>query len=541
MAEASKFRYRANAIAVAVAVLGLLVVLNFIADKWLDRFKLDATDNKAFTITRETRGILKNLGDVVTVKAYISEKLPPTYEEIARRVKTILSEYRTYSNGKVKVEFIDPGDDQEKIMQASRMGIQPYRLSTVEQSEFKVQIAFMGLAFLYGDKRQVIPFVTSDSLSNLEYELTSSIVKVTEPKAKAVGFFFNEGEHGFDKDYQGIRRLLGKLYTVREVKLEGTEKVPADIDTLVVAGPKKVTARQQFEIDQYIMRGGRVIFLIDSISMPPGLLQASPLDTGLGPMLGHYGIKLGNDLVLDASRAMAGFQQQGGSFFTPYYFWPKLTRDSFSRDNPAVSRLDSAVFPWTQSLEPTGTPGEGVAVTALIKSSPRAWDVRGYYNLNPAQNYSVRQEDFKTLDLSLAATGKFTSFFQGKPVPQPAGAEEQNMSSAETGSEVAEQSPATRIVVIGNSDFIDDTPFLMQYPRNATLFLNLVDWMTLSPNLIGIRAKERVDRPLNVSPAGVTLAEVLNFNGVTMLVLVFGMVRYLARKRSRKILENLPI
>ena len=83
--------------------------------------------------------------------------------------------------------------------------------------------------------------------------------------------------------------------------------------------------------------------------------------------------------------------------------------------------------------------------------------------------------------------------------------------------------------------------FLRQKPQNATVFHNLVDWLTLSQDLIGIRAKAMIERPLDVSPAGTITAEILNFAAVPLLIMVFGLVRYLAKKRSRKILESMRI
>jgi gliding-associated putative ABC transporter substrate-binding component GldG len=541
MAEKRKFFYGTSAVAAGVIVLGLVVVLNFISGKWLDRYKLDLTENELYTISKDTRDYLKSLEDVVAVKAYFSRKLPPGQAEVVRQIKTVLDEYRTFSNGKVRIEYIDPTGNEEMERKAQSMGILPYRLSTIEESELKVQMAYMGLVFLYGDNREVTPFITSQMLANLEYDITSSIMKVTASKSRTIGFFFGDDGHSFDRDYKTIKQLLQKIYTVREVSLKGTEKVPADIDTLVVAGPKTVTPRRQFEIDQYIMRGGRVIFLVDSISMPPGYLQGMPLDPGLGPMLAHYGIKLGNDLVLDASRAMAGFQQGGGTFITPYYFWPKLTKDCFSSANPAVAKLDSVVLPWTQSLEALQDPDDQFKVATVLTSSPRAWDVKGYYNLNPVLSSPVREEDIKKFNLCLVSSGKFTSFFKGKEIPKPAGEEGSQQSSAQDTGAITESSPVTRVLVIGNSFLIADAPFLMQYPMNANLFLNLVDWMALGQGLMNIRSKTQVDRPLEVTPAGKTLAEILNIAGIPIVLLIFGLVRYVAKRRSRRILESLSL
>ena len=108
-----------------------------------------------------------------------------------------------------------------------------------------------------------------------------------------------------DQNYQQFRQLLDRnaqrQYNLTAVSLQDGKAVDSNVATLVIAGVQQpLTERDKYEIDQFIMRGGRTIFLVDPIQMQPGTLQGAPLSTGLNDLLEHYGVKLGNNLLLDA-------------------------------------------------------------------------------------------------------------------------------------------------------------------------------------------------------------------------------------------------
>ena len=143
----------------------------------------------------------------------------------------------------------------------------------------------MGIAVLYEDKKEVLPVV--QTTANLEYDLTSAILKVTSEEVKTVGFLSGHDEIDvFDQAFGPLRQELSKQYDVRKVPIDAGKTIEADVATLIIAGPKKeLTEREKYEIDQFIMRGGRALFLIDPILIQYEGLNVSPLKTGLNDLL----------------------------------------------------------------------------------------------------------------------------------------------------------------------------------------------------------------------------------------------------------------
>ncbi|HEX29873.1 TPA: hypothetical protein ENG04_07300, partial [Candidatus Poribacteria bacterium] len=392
-----RVRYGGYSTASVLVVLCIITVLNFISSRHF--LRADLTETKDFTVSDSTKQILGSLDDVVDVKVYFSKKLPPHLIGLRRQVKDILDEYKAYSHGKLKVRFIDPKGDPREEERARFLGIPQVQLQVIEKDQAQVMNAYLGIAVLYGDKKEVIPVVRGTE--NLEYDLTSAILKVSSNEEKTVAFLSGHNERDpYDEEASGcsiLRQELEKQYRVRKVDTSKGDKIPDDVDTLIVAGPEKLSERDKYEIDQFIMRGGRVIFLIDPIKMEYGL-YAQPLETGLDDMLEHYGVKLGKNLTLDRFNENASFRSGFVTYSLPYPFWVKVIRSGLNKEHVVTSELEDIVLPWTSSLEPKeGNPS--VKVEVLASSSRYSWTIRSPYNLSPNQNFASRIKERKSYPL----------------------------------------------------------------------------------------------------------------------------------------------
>ena len=134
------------------------------------------------------------------------------------------------------------------------------QINVIEKDKAEIANVYMGIAILYADKKEVLPVV--QTTANLEYDLTSAILKVTSKEIKTLGFLTGHDELDvFGQAFGPLRQELSKQYDVRKVPIEADKAIDADVATLVVAGPKKeLTEREKYEIDQFIMRGGRYSF-----------------------------------------------------------------------------------------------------------------------------------------------------------------------------------------------------------------------------------------------------------------------------------------
>ena len=540
-----------NALAFALVILLILAVVNFLSYR---RFvRADLTEDKRYTISDSTKNVLKRMDDVVTINAYYSRE-PAQVAEIRRKVRDVLDEYRAFSN-QLQINFIDPaGFDEGEKQELRFRGIHELQVNVVQKDKAEVANVYMSVAVSYGGKEEALPRVTDTA--TLEYDLTSAILKVTAKEEKTVGFLSGHEEFDIDdQNFAGLREQLDKnqngQYNVRKVTIEDGEAIDQSVSTLVIAGPKSVlTEREKYEIDQHIMRGGRAIFLIDSIRTQEFGLQATPLSTGLNDLLEHYGVKLGNNLVLDRSSEMTQFRTGRGITIQQYmYFIAVLNRygygagestEGLSNEHIITSELEKLVLPWASSLELLPVEGDAIQVTALAKTSKFAWTTQSPYNLDPGaptNQFNPSGSTSNAYTVAAALSGVFKSFYAGKEIPSP---EVDESDSDETPKSVSEdretktESEPTQIVVVGNSKFLEQGR-----PGGPLFFLNAVDWLTLGEDLISIRSRAVTDRPLReVSESEKNFIRFICVFGIPLIVIAFGVLRYYLRRRAKRLVET---
>ena len=387
----SRARMGAYSAMALLLVALVLVAANFLASRMLAR--IDLTRDREFTVSDATKQVLRGLDDLVTIKVYFSKKLPPNLAMLRRSIDDILREYEAHAKGNLRVEHIDPGDDPEEEQKLRFLGIPQIQLNVLEKDQLQVINGYMGIAILYADRHHPIPIV-QDSRT-LEYDLTAGILLVLSEEKRVVGYLTGHQEPQLDREFEAMRQLLSDTYEVRTVDLEGgREEVPREVSTLIVARPQSVPERDQWQIDQFLMRGGRVLFLIDPIRIDDemGLEQPLPVSSNLDEMLAHYGVRLRRALVQDLRNEVAGFTQGYVRYSVPYPLWPKIFGPGLSPENPITSRLDALVLPWCGPLEPLlpeagaepdsalltrMAPQPDVRATVLGRSSEQAWLQQG--------------------------------------------------------------------------------------------------------------------------------------------------------------------
>ncbi len=538
--------YGSNALAFALVILLMLAVVNFLSYR---RFvRADLTEDKRYTISQSTKNVLKRLDDVVTINAFYSRE-PAQVAERRRKIRDVLDEYRAFSN-KLQINFIDPaGFDESEKQELRFRRITELQVNVIQKDKAEVANVYMSVAIGYGGKEEVLPVV--EDTNTLEYDLTSAILKVTAEKAKTVGFLAGHDELDIhDRSLEGLRRELDKnqngQYNIIKVNIEDGNEIDESISTLVVAGPKSTLAeREKYEIDQLIMRGGRAIFLIDSILTQESSLQASPLSTGLNDLLEHYGIRLGNNLVLDRSSEMTRFQTMRGITIQQYLYFIKVLKqylyssaessEGLSSKHIITSELESMVLPWASSLELVSKETD-IETVALAKTSQFAWTTQSPYNLDPSNRLTPPTSTQKAYIVAGAVSGVFKSFYAGKAIP-PVESDASEVNGEPTTvtatRETDTESEPTQIVVVGNSKFLEQGR-----PGGQLFFLNVVDWLTLGEDLINIRSHSVTDRPLKeVSEGEKAFIRFICIFGIPLIVVAFGLLRYFLRRRAKRLVE----
>jgi ABC-type uncharacterized transport system involved in gliding motility auxiliary subunit len=414
----------------------------------------------------------------------------------------------------------------------------------------------------------------AQNLGNFEYDLTRAILKVSRPSMPRVGVLrvdtlpqippeimarMGRQQQQPDKTETKFDKLIEKLrenYDVSIVDVSQGKPIDSTLQALVIPGSAKVTDRGAFEIDQYFMKGGKVIALANGMKIefnPQFGPMTMNADSKVLDLLQSYGVKVNQNMVLDASCNPVMVPQQIGPFSAnvevPYPYFVKIGRDGFDRSNPAVGPLSDVVLPWPSSLTLSvplaagakDTAGAGVRAIILAHSSKKSWLATGMVDLNPQQQWKLPSGDtLKPSTLAAYLSGNFKSFFAGKPVPPVNPTEPTDSLSkinlqpnaADAGRTVVAANPDGHLVVVGDADFVSSQNAA---PQNLLLVANLVDWLSQDESLIAIRSRTAKDRTIEADllKKGSAMPNVVRGVNVALmpiLVIIFGIIIFLRRR-----------
>ncbi len=521
--------WSATAISNLVLMAAILVVINLIGVRLFTR--LDLTENHIYTLSPASRNTVAHLSDRLTVKAYFSRDLPPPYNANSRYLKDALEDYRSYGRGKFHFEFVDPASEEKLEREAQGYRIPPVQVQVMAKDKLELKKVYMGLVLIYQDKHETIPLV--QDISNLEYDLTSTIKRLTADKIRKVGVLTGFGTPDYQQELRQMTALMEKNYEVVPVSISGNELIDPDIETLLIIGPKEAFDDwAKFVIDQYIMHGGKVAWLINKVKARLQESQALPNNLQLDDLMRHYGFVVSNNLVTDAQCGVVNIQQRQ-AFFTisnmvQYPPFPEVA--NFNKRSPIVKDLESMMLFFPSSIDTLTPSNKGIDCTPLFYSSKKTHVQQGRYEINPLS--PMLKEGFNEGERLLAAaySGSFESFFHGKPVPRPT-----DSMAVPPPVRTVEQSPQTRMVIVGDGNFAQDG--YAGNPANRVFFMNLVDWLTQDSDLMQIRGREAAIRPLReVSDATKQTVKIANIIGPPVLVILVGVGRWIFR-RQRKVKE----
>jgi gliding-associated putative ABC transporter substrate-binding component GldG len=497
-------------------ILGILIVLNFISIRLFGR--LDLTSQGVYTLSDASKKLVGGLDDRVTVKAYFTEDLPAPYNNNRRAVLDILNDYKAYSGGNLQYEFINPQGEKGE-QDAQQQGISPVQVQVVNEDKLEVKRGYLGLVMMYEDRKEVLPVI--QNLGSLEYDMSSALKRLTNTTKKKIGFTTGHGE----PEMAGMRQIaqvVAQQYEIAPVDLSKGEPVPADIAALFVIAPSnRFQDSAKYQLDQYIMRGGKVAFLLNRVNANLQMRSGQPLDTGLDDLLQEYGVRVNPDLVRDAQCANISVMQQQGSFTfqsqVPFPYIPVAS--NFNTANPLVKDLQSVIFHFASSIDTSGAAAKGLREEVLVRSSKRSGRQTGFFMIDPFQRYAPADLAEDGIPLAVHVEGSFKSFFVGKQLA-PA----------------ATTSPETRIIVVGDGDFMRDD--FLGNRGNVTFFANIVDYLADDAGLITIRSKNVAAPPLDqVSDGTKKILKYSNLLGPPLIIIAYGLFRWRRRVTFKNLME----
>lgn len=551
-----KKTYSINNKALVFIVLGILVLVNILSLRYFVRF--DWTRDDQYSISDSTKELLQGLEDIVTVKAYFTENLPPQLIPVRQYVRDILSEYEAYSGGNFDYEFVDPAEDLEAAQEARQVGVQQVRMQVRENDSFQVQNGYLGLGIFFEGKTEAIPVIQEQDAANLEYDLTSLIIKMTQPKLHVVGFLQGHGEHGIGPgvqlpgqrstdDYTAVGQYLRKNYEVKTIDFSKQQTLEG-VDVLVVAGPKRdLPERTVFEIDQFLLRGGKAIFLVDGIRQIDTGLNLEVLDVNAKTLLSPLGLTVESNVLLDALSELANFSEGPGRFyFLQFPPFIRVVADNFS-SNPIITKIQSFVVRFVSGISVNQLPD--LSYDQIVSTSPSSWYQDYPFQLNPSSIPQPKPEQGGAKPIMVSVKGFFPRISTAESLPalqqwvEQADSQDfvlRNVTPDENrrGREILQEAQAeSEVVLFSDSDFIADSA-IQNDQTSLVLFLNTVDSLTLGDTLIGIRSKSvgsAAIRELDQSQK--TAMKYLAIFLVPVLVSGYGFIRLWMRRKEERLLR----
>lgn len=510
---------------VGIAAMFLLLVgLNLVVGALKTR--VDLTDEKVHTLSEGTKAILAGLDGPVKVRFYCTQVENATAESVffmgyARQVEDLLDAMRRASGGKVEVTKFDPQPDSDAEDSARLDGIEGQPLPPYGDG------FYLGLTVSQLDERVSIPFLSPTRERLLEYDIARAITSVTETDRPVVGvmsvlpvfgspgnpMMAQMGQPSQGSDPWIFINELKRDFTVKEVPMTA-ETIDDDVQLLVVIHPRDITEATQFAIDQFVLRGGKLMAFVDPLSIADN--QNSPMNpmqraTSSGStmerLLKAWGLefdmsKCVSDMTYKATLAGRNGQPEEAPAVL------MLNKEALNQEDPVTSQLDNLLLPYSGIF--TGTPVEGLKSTVLIKTSGNSMLV----DKMMAQFSGGMDKDFKPAGseqtLALRLDGKFkTAFPQGKP-----GAAEAEDSADEAASEapstaLTESTRETSVVLVADSDLLFDPVAArvqnlfgqrIVVPQNGNLNFgqSVVELLAGDSNLIAVRSRASLNRPFTV-------------------------------------------
>lgn len=370
---------------------GIVLFVNILANQFYTH--LDLTEEKRFTLTKPTRELLKTVDDRIYVRVLLEGQFPAGFKRLRTATREMLDDFRAV-NGYIDYQFEDPNQGSTEEINARRkelyeQGIAPVNLSMRDEGESKQQIIYPTAIFHYGKRQVVVNLlenqsptllpdeVVNNSVSLLEYKFANAIKKLRSKGRPAILFTKGHGELD-ELQTTDLERALRQFYDTDRIALDSVIQLPPDkCALLVVAKPQTAfSERDKFKIDQYVMQGGRVLWLVDRLNADLDSLRHGgrfvPYDypLNLEDLLFKYGVRIQPDLVLDMECTKIPLQVGvvGNAPQFKLFPWPYHPAVLPTGKHPIVKNLDRAELRFCSSIDTirTKTP---VAKTVLLRSS----------------------------------------------------------------------------------------------------------------------------------------------------------------------------
>lgn len=582
---ASRKNNKRNEITTLVFTMLIIVLTNTIGSFVYTRF--DLTSEKRYTLSDTSKDILKDLDDYVYFRVYLEGEFPAGFKKLRKETKEMLDEFRAYSKF-IDYEFINPSESNDqaerqetyKILWQSGLN---YYTETVQTNTGMQQIMIwpgtivsyreneLAIDLLSGQSGQSQETVLNNSAQDLEYKLISAIKEISTSNKPTVAFVDGHGELS-DLEVYDIANTLSKKYIIkratlneqlnslmkRELDRDSNIIIKPAFDAVIIAKPTlPFTEKDKFIIDQYIMYGGKVMWLIDPVNANMDSLQSSEstmgltLDLNIDDQLFKYGMRLNKNLLLAYPCAKIGLVTGQGaslqSMLLPWYYFPLLSPAS---EHPIVRNIESVKAEFVSSLEPTTSAPE-IQKIPLLKTSDytKVSSAPVYISLDILnQRPSAQMFPQKGLMTAYLLNGVFTSLYENRMPASITDAPEIGFKA---------ESVPNSMIIIADGDIIRNQLAQLDYAKknnkrvgsplplgydqytnntygNKQFIENAISYLLEGQGLIDIRSRELKIRLLDINKINSSQItwQLINVVLPSAIMIIFGIILAILRKKK---------
>jgi gliding-associated putative ABC transporter substrate-binding component GldG len=552
-------------------LLVAVIAINYLAS--LVHFRVDLTAEKRYTLSQPTKKLLKSLNDRVVIDVFLAGDLPADFRNLRNNAEELLQEFKENSNNSIAFRFHRPGEGlgdtakQNLLLYLDTLGIRPMNVRVQTKAGESQEERLVYPAALVTSKGRVsaIDLLQGQDMTGgirtlntaaalMEYKFANAIQKVTQENPAVIGYLAGNGEPLSYNVYDLIERTIKPNYGFGFVPIDSVPVIPREFDAVIIVKPTiRFNDNQKLKLDQYIMHGGRVIWMIDNLYAEMDSLMRTQsdfiaFDRGLNidDQLFRYGVRINQDLVQDMQcdklpLAVGNFGDKPQLQLVPWPYFPLLS--SYS-DHPIVKNLNSVLSIFPNSMDTVEA--EGVRKTVLLATSDhsRILSTPAVVSLNSVKT----EDDIKTFNkshipIAVLLEGRFTSLYANRI----SAAKADSLSRIHKQPFLAAASMDNKMIVVSDADIAanvvtqNEGPLAMgtnQFTKtqyaNKDFIINCIEYLTNQTGILAARSKTFVLRLLD--PAKVedekTKWQLINVGLPVVLILAFAFIYQAIRNKK---------
>ncbi len=544
------------------------IAVNFLAAQF--HYRIDLTKEKRYTLSEPSKKLLRNLNDKVSVTVFLDGDMPAGFKKLRNSTLELLREFKEYGTGNLQFSFKRPGTDSTlgfTMDSLMRMGLKPtnVRVKAKEGEGEEQRYLFPGAVIGYRDRTAPVDFLQGQDMQGgieslnkaealLEYKLVNAIQKISTDTVPLVGYLIGNGEPMTYNVFDLIDRTLKQNYRFTFLPIDSFPVIPHFFDAIIVVKPTTAfNDQQKLKLDQYVMNGGKLIWMIDRLYAEMDSLMRRQSDfvafdrnLNLEDLLFKYGVRINADLLQDLQcdkvpLVVGNFGDKPQMQLTDWPYFPLLS--SYS-NHPIAKNLNRVLSIFPNSIDTIKTPGITKTILLASSSNSRTLITPAMVSLNSVKT----EDDIKTFDkahvpVAVLLEGKFSSLYSNRLskgiLDSLANLYKQPfLSSAPV---------ANKMIVVSDADIVSNVfsqqkgPLEMGFNQfsqvqyaNRDFILNCIEYLTNSSGILETRSKDYTLRLLDAKKidSNKTFWQVLNIVLPILLIVLLGFIYQFFRKRK---------